>query len=485
MNDIYKDIALRTGGDIQIGVVGPVRTGKSAFITKFMELLVIPNIAGKNKKQIAVDELPQSAKGQTVMTTEPKFVPGEAVNVKLDKAQARIRLIDCVGYMVDGAMGHEENGEPRLVKTPWSEEEMPFGSASEYGTQKVISEHSTVGIVITADGSFTELKREAYLKAEERVVKELKSLNKPFIVLFNTVDPQKKEVGETCRELEKRYEVPVMPINVTALKKEDVTAVFEKLLFEFPLRVLNVRLPEWVRALPKDNAIVSKVMTAVGALAAREEKMSAFKSVSGVFNEDDGFTKATDVTFDMGEGSATLTFEAKPDLFYNVITEECGEKIDGEYELIKYVRELKTAKDGYDKISAALEAAETTGYGIVEARCEEAEVGEPHVVKKNGQYCVRMRVGAKSMHVIRADVHDDIEIVSGTKSQCDGFAEGLNAKDGAGLDTKVFGRPVRSMIEEKLGYKCTALNDNVKLKLKRTVNKAVNEKKTNLICILI
>ncbi len=485
MNDVYTDIAQRTGGDIMIGVVGPVRSGKSTFINKFMEKLVIPNIAGKNKKQIAQDELPQSAQGKTVMTTEPKFVPGEAVTVKLDKAQARVRLIDCVGYMVDGAVGLEENGQPRLVKTPWQDEEMTFEKASEYGTQKVISEHSTVGIVVTCDGSFTEIDRKAYQKAEQRVVGELKTLGKPFIVVYNTTKPEDDDVISACKGLEEKYGVAVIPADVAALDENNISRIFERLLLEFPMRVINVKLPKWVQALPEDHEVVVNAVQSVKKATAQIDKMSAYKLIERVFSDGEHFTEAVNVELDMGTGAANFTFDAKPDLFYKVMAGECGEEVGDKYDLINYVRKLKTAKEGYAKVKEALSEALSAGYGIVPAKLSKTAVDEPKVVKKNGQYCVKIRVGAESLHVVKADVRAEVEVISGTKEQCDKFAETLKSEEGEGLDTEVFGRSVNSMLEEALVTRSVSLAEPVRQKLKRTVNKAVNEKKSNLICILI
>lgn len=485
MNDIYRDIATRTGGEILIGVVGPVRSGKSTFITRFMNELVIPNITGKSKKSIATDELPQSAQGKTVMTTEPKFVPGEAVNVKLDKTQVKIRLIDCVGYMIDGAMGHEEDGAPRMVKTPWSEEMMPFEKAGEYGTHKVIAEHSTIGIVVTSDGSFTDIDRGAYKRAEERVVDELKSLNKPFIVLFNTSDPTSDKVKDTCRDLQNKYGVAVVATKVTELDKNGIEGIFEKVLMEFPLKVVNIDLPRWVQALPADNDIITRAMSCVRERVDKIAKMASYRQFEKAFDGTELFGSAVNVDLDMAEGGATLSFEAERGLFYKVLADECGKDLVDEFGLLSYVRELKSAKDGYDKIKSALDCSLATGYGIVPASLDEATVEKPVVVKKNGQYCVKIHVGAESLHFIKAEVHTDVDVISGSKEQCDGFAENLSAEEGGGLETEVFGRTVRSTLEENLAVKCGALSENVKQKLKRTVNKAVNERKNNLICILI
>lgn len=485
MNDIYKDISQRTGGDILIGVVGPVRSGKSTFITKFMEQLVIPNIAGKNKKLIAVDELPQSAQGKTVMTTEPKFVPGEAVSVKLDKTQVKVRLIDCVGYMVDGAVGHEENGEPRMVKTPWQQEEMPFIKAAEYGTKKVIGEHSTMGVVITSDGSFTEIERKAYEAAEERVVNELKALNKPFIVIYNTVDPAKADVKKTCQELEKRYGVAVIPKNVTTLDKAGIGEIFERALMEFPIKVVNFDLPKWTQALDYDDAIIESTVKSIKECVNKIGKMSSYAQIESYMKDGQYFDRVTDVDMDMGEGSVTLTFKEKQGLFYEVLSRECGEQITDEYALFSLVKQLKVARDGYDKIKFALDECAVSGYGVVPTKVEDAQIEAPRVVKKNGQYCVRQRAVGRGMHLIKTDVRADVEIMSGSKEQCDAFCKMVEERGADGLKTEVFGRPIVSMIDEKLSQKACGMNENIKLKLKRAVNRAVNDKKSNVICILL
>jgi len=484
MNDIYKDIAVRTGGDILIGVVGPVRSGKSTFITKFMNELVIPNIVGEAKKNIAVDELPQSAQGKTVMTTEPKFVPGEAVAIKLDNAQARIRLIDCVGYMVDGAVGLEEDGSPRLVKTPWNEREMTFEEASAYGTEKVISDHSTVGIVVTADGSFTDIERAAYMAAEEKVVNQLKSLNKPFIVLFNTTDPTSEGALATCAALEKKYGVAVLPVKVTDLDKKSVIDIFSRLLSEFPIRTMNFDLPRWIRALPAENKIVTYAIEKIKAAANKAVRMKDYKTVEHIFENGGYFGEATEVNLDMAEGAVTLDFPAEKDVFFNVLSDECGDQITDDLSLLSFVRELKVAKDSYGAIKSALEMAVATGYGIMPADITGAEMGEPRVIRKNGQYCVKISVDGTSLHLIKADVHADVEVVSGSKDQCDAFAQKVSGEDGV-RQTEVFGRTVYSMLEENLSQKSDAMHENVKSRLKRAVNKAVNEKKTNMICILL
>lgn len=479
--DIYGDIASRTDGDIYIGVVGPVRTGKSTFITKFMDEIVLPNMSTK-KKNVAVDEMPQSASGNTVMTTEPKFVPAEAVDIKVGNKTAKVKLIDCVGYMVDGALGGEENGAPRLVKTPWQDNPMPFLKSAEYGTKKVINDHSTIGIVVTCDGSFTDIKREAYAVQEERVVNELKSLNKPFIVIFNTKNPTDEGVKKTCIALEKKYNVTVTPVNLSTAKKEDLEDILSKVLEEFPMRVFDLDIPLWMQALPKDSKILNYTIDAVKEGVKNVTKMKNGVVLETMFDDSEVFKPCEDMEMNMATGQVKMCVKAKDGVFYKALSEATGEEVLDETSLIDYVKDLTEAKRNYTKLKGALVDAETNGYGIVNTDFSETTVGKPQVAKKGGQYCVRMKVEAKSLHIIRADLISEIDPVCGSLAQCEDF---VSLMDQVGYEAPVFGRPVSQIVGEELQKKCTALPDNMRVKLKRVVTKAVNEKKTGIICLLI
>ncbi len=478
--DIYSDIARRTGGDIYIGVVGPVRTGKSTFITRFMEELVIPSISAK-KRGVAVDEMPQSASGKTVMTTEPKFVPSEAVNVKVGKSSAKIRLIDCVGYMVKGALGGEEDGKPRLVSTPWQEEPMAFEKAAELGTQKVINDHSTIGVVITSDGSFTDLSRGEFVPAEDRVIKELKSLNKPFIVIFNTTIPNDEKTLKACKAIEEKHGVTVIAADVASLNKKGFEDILEKVLEEFPMRIFDLEVPKWIQALPLDGEIITKTIKCVTGALEKADKMKCCASLENMFADSDVYDGSCEVEADMGVGRVYMKAFAKPDVFYKALSEACGESLDGEIALMDYVKELSVAKREYAKVKDALRGAESQGYGVVCPSFADASVGEPQIVKKSGQYCVRMKVSTKSLHLIRADIATDVDAVCGSKKQCEDFVE-MMEKDG--FDTPVFGRPLSQVVEGEIDRKSGSLNDNVKGRIKRTLTKAVNENKSRLICLL-
>lgn len=479
--DIYGDVAERTGGDIYIGVVGPVRTGKSTFITKFMEELVLPNMEN-GKKTVAVDEMPQSGSGKTVTTTEPKFVPSEAVTVTANSKRAKVRLIDCVGFMVDGALGGEENGEARLVSTPWKDHPVPFSEAAAIGTEKVIRDHSTIGVVVTTDGSFTDVKREAYAEKEIAVIEELKSLNKPFIVLFNTTKPNDLETKKTCEDLQRKYGVTVVAADVLKIDKQGLEEILGKVLEEFPIRVLNVDIPDWIKSLPKDGEILSCTVNKIKEVSKNVFKMKDCSLLEKTFDDSDLFEPIEDYSANMATGEVRLSCTAKNGVFYRAISEAAGETLQDETALINYVKELTVAKKGYAKIKDALSAAEENGYGIVEADFSTSSVAEPEIVKKSGQYCVKMRVSGKSVHIIRADLTEEVEPVYGSREQCENF---LALMEREGYDATVFGRKVSDLVNENLQKKSTGLSDNLKTKIKRVVTKAVNEKRSGLIYVLI
>ena len=483
--DIYEDIATRTAGDIYVGVVGPVRSGKSTLVKKLTEKLILPNISDKNKKKVALDETPQTAGGKAVMTTEPKFVPSEAVNVKIDKAKARIKLIDCVGYMVDGAFFGDEEGNPRMVKTPWSDEEMPFDKAAETGTQKVISEHSTIGVVVTCDGSFTDIKREAYEAAENRVINELKSLNKPFIVLFNVKDPSDNKAKKEAAAIEKKHGVTVVCVNVEELSDKNIEEILSGVLKEFPIRSYDIKLPKWIRALSPDSFIVKDVLALVKNAGEKIQKMKDVSYLEDAFAESADFKKDASVEMDMAQGLATLEVDCNNGLFYKVLSEQAGEEMNDEFSIMNYVNTLTVAKREYERLKSALDCAESTGYGVTVPTEGDEDVGVAEVVRRGGGYAVKIKAKARSLHIVRTDVFADVQLISGTKEQCDSFAMSVNDENGEGLKTEIFGKPVYKLVNEGISSKCGSVSENVKSKIKRTLNKAVNEKRSNLICILI
>ncbi|MCL2704444.1 MAG: stage IV sporulation protein A [Defluviitaleaceae bacterium] len=399
---MYRDIAERTNGDIYIGVVGPVRTGKSTFIKRFMDLLVLPNIENSYSRERAKDELPQSSDGRTIMTTEPKFVPSEAVNVDLDETtRFKARMIDCVGYLVDGANGHMEGDMPRMVRTPWFAEAIPFAEAAEVGTRKVITEHSTLGIVVTTDGSITDIPREDYLHAEERTVSELKAIGKPFVVILNTVRPYTPESEDLRNTLSEKYGVPVMPVNCAQMKLDDIGGIMEKALYEFPVRELKLMFPKWIETLPVTHWLKQSIIKTVKDGARALSKLCHIKDALSRLEDNEHIKKAYIDKILLGEGSAEAAVAVEDSLFYRVLSETTGMDIDGEYQLISTIKVLAEAKTAYDKVKAAIDSVNRKGYGIVTPLLEEMKIDEPKIVKHGSRYGVKIRASAPSIHIAR------------------------------------------------------------------------------------
>lgn len=488
--DIYKDISDRTGGDIFIGVVGPVRTGKSTFITKFMEQLVIPNISNKLHKNIAVDEMPQSALGRTIMTTQPRFVPAEAVRVSFkNKVSANVRLIDCVGYFVDGAVGHEEDGKPRMIKTPWSDKEMTFEKAAEIGTKKVIEEYSTIGILITTDGSFGEIDRANYVRAEERVIKELKATNKPFIILLNSNNPKDEKCLSLADSLEKKHGVSVVCVNALTLTAEDISSIMEKVLLEFPTYSFSVNIPAWMQTLSCENYIISEVLDKVKESSKSVYKMRDLYNVLGDFNEMDNFDGISIDEISLGQGVAEFSIIPKPDLYYKVLSENCGEKIENDYELMSFITSFAEEKRKYVKIKDALESAEKDGYGVVLPALEEMNLEEPELVKQGGKYGVKLKASAPSLHIMKVDVQTEVAPIVGTEKQGEDLINYIMNKfednPAAIWETNMFGKSLHDLVNEGLAGKLTALPKDAQGKMRKTLTKMVNENKGGMICILL
>ena len=398
--NLYRDIAERTGGDIYIGVVGPVRTGKSTFIKRFMDLLVIPNIENGYSKERAKDELPQSAAGKTIMTTEPKFVPNEAIEIRMDDvASFKVRMIDCVGYLVPGASGHLDGDTPRMVSTPWSEDKMPFAEAAEMGTRKVITDHSTIGIVITTDGSIAEIPREDYIEAEERVIRELKAINKPFVILLNTQTPFSSETDRLREELSERHSAPVVAINCAQLKIEDIHAVIEKVLYEFPVQEIRLNYPRWIETLPLDHWLKQSFIGAVKQMVSGVGKLREMRHHIIGLDENEYVKKAFLEKIALGEGTAHIELSVDETLFYRILSETTGMDIAGEYQLISTIKVLAEAKKEFDKIKHALEEVRRKGYGIVTPATDEMKLEPPVLVKHGAKYGVKIRASAPSIHI--------------------------------------------------------------------------------------
>lgn len=487
---IYNDIAERTGGDIYVGVVGPVRSGKSTFITKFMQSFVIPNVADKNKRERMTDELPQSGDGKTIMTTQPKFVPGESVNVTLkDKLNVNVRLIDCVGYMIDGAAGLEENGKQRLIKTPWSAAEMPFEKAAEMGTQKVINEHSTIGILVTTDGTITDIPRSSYIKAEERVVGELKQLNKPFIILLNCKDPRSEDAQKLKQALESKYNVPVVAEDALNLTAESIAGMFERILMEFPLRRVDIDLGDWLAALPAGNRTVSEVIDTVKELTFSMSKMRDFKVAESLFSDSQNFMPAENIELMLGKGCIKCRITAKPELFYSVLSEITGDNIDSEFKIMSYIAAVSDNKKQYDRLTGALLEVEQKGYGVVTPNAEDMMLEEPEIMRSGGRFGVRLRASAPSLHIMRVDINTEVNPIVGTEQQSEELVKYLMSEfenDPKGIwNTNMFGKSLHSLVKEGLNNKLSAMPSDAQNKMRRTLGRIVNEGKGGVICILL
>ena len=489
-HSIYKDIAERTGGDIYVGVVGPVRSGKSTFIKRFMESVVLPNIGEGYSRERARDELPQSAAGKTVMTTEPKFIPEEAVAVILDNnAQMRVRMIDCVGYLIPEAMGAIEDGQPRMVRTPWREEPMPFAEAAEMGTRKVITEHSTIGMLVTTDGSIGDIPRDAYVEAEERIVRELKEIGKPFAVILNSASPQSDAARELAYELEKKYGVPVALISCLDLDAEDIRHILGLVLEEFPIAEITLKMPEWMNALDTNHRIRASVQNSICRCAERVQKAGDVVSAFEELKENEFVESVAVDVLDLGTGCAQLAISMIEGLYYTVISELTGFDIKGERELIALMQELSAIKDKYDKVSEALEQVNETGYGIVMPDVEDLRLEEPQIVKQAGGYGVKLRAAAQSVHMIRANIEAEINPMVGTEQQSEDLVRYMLKEfeeDPKSIwASNMFGKSLYELVNEGLHTKLDHMPEESRKKLSETLERIINEGSNGLICILL
>ena len=483
---VYETIANRTGGDIYIGVVGPVRTGKSTFIKRFMETLVLP-FAAKNERAVMTDELPQSAAGKTVMTTEPKFVPAKAARISVTKnAEAAVRLVDCVGFAVEGANGFEEDGAPRLVKTPWQETPMPFERAAELGTEKVIKEHSTIGVLVTTDGSIADIPRSGYIAAEERAVNELKTIGKPFVILLNCKEPNSQVALKDA--LTEKYGVPVLAVNVETMGETELLSVLQTALFEFPVTCIEVNIPQWLQSCPESNGTVASLLTALKKVTPSVQKMRDCFALENLFDDDCDFINPTEIRMDLSKGKAEITLTVKEELFFRLVSEACGEEIDGELKLMQYVCALSEVKRGYDKVKDAFAEAEKNGYGIVYPTETEYALEKPQLVKKNAGYGVKFKANATSYHVVKVEVSGAVSPIIGTKQQSEEFVEeALRSYENDGeeiWETNIFGKSLRALVGDELSGKSNAMPVELRRKMRRVVTRVVNEGKSNILCFV-
>lgn len=488
---LYRDIAERTQGELYIGVVGPVRAGKSTFISNFMQQLVLPLVPPGPRRERIVDELPQSGSGKTIMTTQPKFVPSDgAATVQLpDHASARVRMVDSVGYLVRGALGTQEGGDARMVSTPWSQQDMPFEEAAQLGTRKVMTDHATVGVVVTTDGTVAELTREAYVPAEEQVIRELKTLGKPFAVVLNSAQPESKQAKELQAAMSEKYDAPVTLLSAKEMTAEDVQGVMRDLLSAFPLREMRFTLPEWVSALDDQHWLTQHIVSLVREAGAQIVRMRDAEKAQRAFAASEYADAPQLDQLEYGEGSARFSLPLKNGLFNQILSEQCGAEIESDGHLLRLLKELVSAKKEYDRVADALREAVDTGYGLVAPAMSDVTLYEPEVSRQAGRYGVRLRAKAPALHLIRSDIEAEVSPVLGTQEQTDEFAASLRdtyeQDPQALLQTNFFGRSLESLISEGLAGKLQRMPPDAQEKVRAALTRILNEGDGGMICILL
>ncbi len=490
INDIYSDISKRTDGDIYIGVVGPVRTGKSTFIKRFMETLVIPNIEGDFKRERAVDELPQSAAGKTIMTTEPKFIPEEAVEVNLEgSARFNVRLIDCVGYIVPSSLGYIENEAPRMVMTPWFDEEVPFNMAAEVGTQKVITEHSTIGLVVTTDGSISDIPREEYEECEERVISELKEINKPFVVIMNCQNPDSDDSVNLCSELSEKYGAAVIPVNCLDMNESDIKQIMMQILFAFPIKEINIKMEKWITGLAKGHWLKDEVFSAVRESASDVKLVKEAKRAADRIGDCQYVESSSVSDIDLGQGSVTIQVNLDGTLFYKILGEATGIEIVNESDLLPVLMELNKIKKEYMKIKPALDEVEATGYGIVMPDIDELTLEEPEIIKQGGKYGVKLKASAPSIHLMKAAINTTVSPIVGTEKQSEELVmyllSGFEENPKKIWESNIFGKSLHELVNEGLHNKLYKMPIDARMKIQETLERVINEGCSGLICFIL
>lgn len=488
--DLYRDIASRTGGDVYVGVVGPVRTGKSTLIKQVMQKFVVDGIVNQDDKNRAIDEMPQSADGKTIMTTQPRFVPNEAVKVSVgDNITLNMRLIDCVGYLVDGALGAQEDGKERMVSTPWADEDMPFSQAAEIGTQKVIKEHSTIALAVTTDGSFGNIARQDYVKAEERVISELKECKKPFAIVLNVADETADSAQKLKDELQAKYDAPVIVKNALDMSDEDVSEILETVLLEFGVKTIDFNLPRWVQALPIDSEVVQDLIGAVKNMAQDVDRMKDYDKIDEYFDDSRFWQTPSSINLDAGKGKVNVDIDVKRGVFFDVASKECGVDMADEYDMLTNMKSLCKSKDKIDRLRSALEQVDTLGYGVVAPTMDEIELKEPELLRQGGQYGVRLRANAPSLHIMKVDVETEVSPIVGSEEQSKDLVDGMmsdfeNDKQ-AIWNTNIFGRSLSSLVADGINNKLQTVPAEAEQKLRKTLGRIVNEGKGGVICILL
>ena len=487
---IYKDISERTGGNIYIGVVGPVRSGKSTFITKLMNELVIPSISDENIKERATDELPQSAAGKTIMTTEPKFVPENAVNIVFqDNVSMNVRLIDCVGYIVPSAKGYIENEAPRMVQTPWFDEEVPFNMAAEVGTHKVITEHSTIGIVVTTDGSITDIPREEYEAAEERVIEELSGINKPFAVVLNCKDPESDDAMTMAQRLSDKYGRKVIPVNCLDITEADIAEILRSVLVQFPVREINIRIPKWVSVLGKEHWLKKEIFDRIRAASQNIKSMDDIGNFAVCMGECDNISGCVTDKVELGTGAGYVTVNLAGNLFYQILGETTGIQLRDEGDLMPCMIELAAIKKKYEKVKAALDEVQATGYGIVMPGLEELTLEEPEIVKQGGKYGIRLKASAPSVHMMLANINTEVSPIVGSEKQSEELVKYL-LNEFQENPTKIwqgniFGKSLHELVNEGLHNKLSRMPSDARGKLQEAIQRIINDGCNGLICLIL
>lgn len=487
--DIIKSISNRTGGDIYLGVVGAVRTGKSTFIKKVIETLVVPNIEDEYEKKRALDEIPQSAQGKTIMTTEPKFVPSQAATIHIDEVEAKIRLVDCVGYVIPNAKGYEDENGPRMVKTPWYDEQIPFVEAAEIGTEKVIKDHSTIGIVVTTDGSIGELTRNDYVEAEERVVSELKEMGKPFIVILNSTHPMLPETERLSEKLKENYGVPVLPVSVENMTERDIYSILREALYEFPVAEVNINMPEWIGCLSKDHWLKKIYVEKIRESVVDIDKLKDVDRIITPFQDCEYINRAYLSDVNTETGVITLTLDCPNDLYGTVLKEIIGVDITSKSALLSLFQEYQVAKKEYDQVKDALAMVKQTGYGVATPTLQDMKLSTPEIIKQGSRYGVKLKAVAPSIHMIRVDVESTFEPIIGSELQSKELIQYLmkdHDNDPSSIwKSEIFGRSLDVIVKEGIQAKISLLPDNVRFKLQSTLSKLVNKGSGNLFAIVL
>ena len=485
--EIYDQIATRMNGDIYVGVVGPVRTGKSTFITKFMNTLVIPKMADNNSKLRTIDELPQSGAGKTIMTMQPRFVPNEAVKIDFDKnVSAYVRLVDCVGYLIDGIEGDKENNKPRMIKTPWSDQKITFNDAAEIGTNKVITEHSTIGVLVTTDGTITDIERQNYIEAEEKAVAELKKIGKPFVIVLNSVDPLAEQTEAMRVAMSKKYDATVISLNVEKMTEQDALNVLQSVLYEFPIKKINVDLPLWMQSLPVENETISYILKEISAVSCKV--MKDFKVLTKLFSDNADIEEPVLKEVDLATGELNISVRTSSELFYKTLSEITGKTLANDLDLINFITNATFAKKQYDKISAALEEAESNGYGVVVPSLDEMTFKDPEIVKRGNNGGIKLKATASSLHIVKVDVETEVTpAVGGSELSAEQIESMINSSDGAETlwNTKMFGKTLTELAHDGIVTKIQTFPEEARTKLNKTISKITNEGKGGILCILL